>query len=29
VLGATIFSLEIPNWAAFDIAPIVGPLIDL
>jgi len=28
VLGATIFSLEIPNWAAFDIAPIVGPLTD-
>jgi len=26
VLGATIFSLEIPGWDAFDVAPIVGPL---
>lgn len=28
VLGATIFSLEIPGWNDFDIAPIVGPLTD-
>ena len=28
VLGATIFSLEIPGWAPFDIAPIAGPLTD-
>ncbi len=25
VLGATVFSLEIPGWDAFDIAPIIGP----
>lgn len=28
VLGGTIFSLEIPGWGDFDIAPIVGPLTD-
>ena len=26
VLGATIFSLEIPNWQDFDIAPLMPPL---
>ena len=28
VLGATIFSLEIPGWDSFDVAPIMGPLSD-
>ena len=28
VLGATIFSLEIPGWDSFDIAPIMGALTD-
>jgi hypothetical protein len=26
VLGATIFSLEIPGWESFDVGPIVAPL---
>jgi hypothetical protein len=28
VLGATVFSLEIPGWDSFDIAPIIGPFTD-
>ncbi len=28
VLGATVFSLEIPGWGSFDIAPIIGPFTD-
>jgi hypothetical protein len=28
VLGATIFSLEIPGWDSFDIAEVAGPLTD-
>ena len=28
VLGASVFSLEIPGWDSFDIAPIIGPFTD-